>query len=147
MCKTQMIGHPRWAQGHVTSGGDAQGRRAHSRACVTLGLACARHVTGSVVIGVRWQASKSENKTNGVLGRQFRNDRGKKRNIHAIHSNCTHCPYIVEDGHWSDFIHITGELWGVYCEGLGENWPRYNDTTLYISCTCHCHVVCSIALS
>ena len=20
-----------------------------------------------------------------------------------------------------------GELWGVYCGGLGENWQRYND--------------------
>ena len=26
---------------------------------------------------------------------------------------------------------LTGELWGVYCEDLGENWPRYNGTTLY----------------
>ena len=25
---------------------------------------------------------------------------------------------------------LTGELWGVYCEDLGENWPRYNDTAL-----------------
>ena len=27
---------------------------------------------------------------------------------------------------------ITGELCGVYCEDLGENWPRYNGTALYI---------------
>ena len=26
----------------------------------------------------------------------------------------------------------TGELWGVYCEDVGENWPRYNDTVLYL---------------
>ena len=24
------------------------------------------------------------------------------------------------------------KLWGVYCEDLGENWPRYNGTALYI---------------
>ena len=28
---------------------------------------------------------------------------------------------------------VTGELWGVYCEDLGENWPRYNGTALYCS--------------
>ena len=22
------------------------------------------------------------------------------------------------------------ELWGIVCEDLGENWPRYNGTTL-----------------
>ena len=26
---------------------------------------------------------------------------------------------------------IAGELWGVYCDTVGENWPRYNGTTLY----------------
>ena len=26
---------------------------------------------------------------------------------------------------------LMGELWGVYCEDLGENWPRYNDSALY----------------
>ena len=29
----------------------------------------------------------------------------------------------------SDFL-LTGELWGVYCDDLGENWPRYNGTAL-----------------
>ena len=24
-----------------------------------------------------------------------------------------------------------GELWGVFCEDFGENWPRYNITALY----------------
>ena len=24
------------------------------------------------------------------------------------------------------------ELWGVYCEEFGENWPRYNGTALYL---------------
>ena len=23
--------------------------------------------------------------------------------------------------------------WGVYCEDLGENWPRYNGTALYVA--------------
>ena len=27
---------------------------------------------------------------------------------------------------------LKGELWGVYCEDLGNNWPRYNGTALYI---------------
>ena len=27
---------------------------------------------------------------------------------------------------------LTSELWGVFCEYLWENWPRYNGTTLYI---------------
>ena len=28
-------------------------------------------------------------------------------------------------------IRITGELWGVYCEDFGENWPGYNSTALH----------------
>ena len=43
--------------------------------------------------------------------------------------------------HWSRisircWIHkshtITGELWGVFCEYLWQNWPRYNGTALYL---------------
>ena len=30
----------------------------------------------------------------------------------------------------------TGELWGVFCEYLWENQPRYNGTALYIYITC-----------
>ena len=26
---------------------------------------------------------------------------------------------------------LTGELWGIYYEDFGENWPRYNGTALY----------------
>ena len=29
------------------------------------------------------------------------------------------------------YLALTGELWSVYCEDLGENWPRYNGTALY----------------
>ena len=29
------------------------------------------------------------------------------------------------------YLALTGELWGVYCEDLWENRPRYNDTALY----------------
>ena len=29
------------------------------------------------------------------------------------------------------FLALTGELWAVYCEEFGENWSRYNGTTLY----------------
>ena len=31
---------------------------------------------------------------------------------------------------------LTGELWGVFCEDLGETWPSYNGTTLYMV-TCY----------
>ena len=30
------------------------------------------------------------------------------------------------------YIAPTGELWGVYCKDIGENWPRYNGTALYL---------------
>ena len=30
------------------------------------------------------------------------------------------------------YFTLTGELWVVYCEDLGENWPSYNDIVLYI---------------
>ena len=29
------------------------------------------------------------------------------------------------------YLALTGKLWSVYCEDLGENWPRYNGTALY----------------
>ena len=29
------------------------------------------------------------------------------------------------------YLTLMGELWDVYCEDLGENWLRYNGTTLY----------------
>ena len=29
------------------------------------------------------------------------------------------------------YLALTGELWGVFCEYLWENWPRYNGTALY----------------
>ena len=29
------------------------------------------------------------------------------------------------------YLALTSELWGVYCEDLGENWPGYNGTALY----------------
>ena len=35
------------------------------------------------------------------------------------------------------YFALTVELWGVYCEDFGENWPCYNSTALY-----H-HYVCS----
>ena len=30
------------------------------------------------------------------------------------------------------YLALTGELWGVICEDLGENWPLYNGTALYL---------------
>ena len=29
------------------------------------------------------------------------------------------------------YLALTGKLWGVCCEDLGENWQRYNGTALY----------------
>ena len=29
------------------------------------------------------------------------------------------------------YLALTGELWSVYCEDLGENWLHYNGITLY----------------
>ena len=29
------------------------------------------------------------------------------------------------------YLALTDELWGVYCEEFGENWPRYNGPALY----------------
>ena len=31
----------------------------------------------------------------------------------------------------TQYLALTGELWGVYCEELGEKWPRYNGAALY----------------
>ena len=30
------------------------------------------------------------------------------------------------------YLALMGELWGVCCEEIGENWPRYNGTALYM---------------
>ena len=30
------------------------------------------------------------------------------------------------------YLTLTGKLWGVYCEDLGETWQHYNDTTQYV---------------
>ena len=30
------------------------------------------------------------------------------------------------------YLALMGELWGVFCEDLGENWPHCNGTALYI---------------
>ena len=29
------------------------------------------------------------------------------------------------------YLTLMDELWGIYWEDLGENWPRYNGTALY----------------
>ena len=31
----------------------------------------------------------------------------------------------------SPYLALSGELWGVYYEDLGDDWTRYNDTALY----------------
>ena len=30
------------------------------------------------------------------------------------------------------YLALTGEIWGVFCGYLWENWPRYNGTALYL---------------
>ena len=30
------------------------------------------------------------------------------------------------------YLALMGELWVVFCEDFGENWPRYNGTALYL---------------
>ena len=30
------------------------------------------------------------------------------------------------------YLALTGEIWGVYCEDIGENWPRYNGIAPYM---------------
>ena len=30
------------------------------------------------------------------------------------------------------YLALTGELRGVFCKDFGKNWPRFNDTALYI---------------
>ena len=32
------------------------------------------------------------------------------------------------------YLALTGELWGVYCDNLEENWPLYNGTVLTYPC-------------
>ena len=30
------------------------------------------------------------------------------------------------------YLALKGELWGVYCEDIGENWWHYHGTALYL---------------
>ena len=34
------------------------------------------------------------------------------------------------------YLALTGELWGIFCEYLRENWPHYSGTTLYLKSHC-----------
>ena len=34
------------------------------------------------------------------------------------------------------YLALTGELWGVFCEYLWENWLHYNGTALYLKQNC-----------
>ena len=38
------------------------------------------------------------------------------------------------------YLTLKDELWGVYCEHFGENWPCYNSTALYIDTLLQCGV-------
>ena len=35
------------------------------------------------------------------------------------------------DSQKTPYLALTGELWGVFCEDLAENWPRYHGKALY----------------
>ena len=35
------------------------------------------------------------------------------------------------------YLALTGELWGVFCKNLGENWSGYNDTAVYTAMAYH----------
>ena len=43
------------------------------------------------------------------------------------------------------YLPLTGELWGVFCEDLGENWPRYNVAAVYVECDHPIHLVALMA--
>ena len=47
----------------------------------------------------------------------------------------TETEYKSEFEHTKDgpYLALTSELWNVFCEALGENWPRFNDTALFIT--------------
>ena len=38
----------------------------------------------------------------------------------------------VEPTKYIPYLTLRGELWDVFCENLGENWPRYNGTARYV---------------
>ena len=46
----------------------------------------------------------------------------------------TNAGYLSDPGSTKDtpYLALAGELWGVFCEYLGEKWPRYNGTALYM---------------
>ena len=46
---------------------------------------------------------------------------------HSDAGSTKHTPYLA----------LAGELWGVCCDYLWENWPRYDGTALYIIYTGH----------
>ena len=60
----------------------------------------------------------------------------------------TEIEYQSDTGSTKDtlYLTLTGELWGVFCEYLSENWSRYNGTTLYMSSSTMTHQVCNSAL-
>ena len=57
----------------------------------------------------------------------------------SIYCHILHCSPVTDTEHKSEFVitkdtryfTLTGTLCGVHCENFGENWPRYNSTTLY----------------
>ena len=49
----------------------------------------------------------------------------------SVHYDTVYRTALIETEHKSEFT-LTGEPWGVYCEGLGGNKQRYNCTTVHL---------------
>ena len=41
----------------------------------------------------------------------------------------------IESTKDTPYLTLKGELWGVFCEDMGENWACYNSTALYLDIT------------
>ena len=56
--------------------------------------------------------------------------------IQHISIALTETEYELEFEYMKDtqYLALTGELWGVFREDFGENWPGYDGTALYIGC-------------
>ena len=56
--------------------------------------------------------------------------------LSAIITGVPLIPAVTEAEYQSEYEPTTGELWDVFCEECGENWPLYNGTMLYVVIEC-----------
>ena len=62
-----------------------------------------------------------------------------ERRFNAVQHNFSYGTTMTEAKYASEviftkvipYLALTGKLWGVFCEDLGENQPRYTGTALY----------------